>query len=347
MLPPSPRRGQPHGRPGLVRESGGPHSRPRYFGGTCYAGAVGAVDDETLFSALAVIRAAPAGARGDRELDPAWRAVVEWLARRVPGPAKEDVRQEALVKVLRNIEQCEARGPTSTASWLLKIARRTAIDDDRSARASPIDKALRSRPADVDPLDELRAPDATESLSETAVEDLAAELEDALERSLVERHPSPEARILPRVQARARLYRRLLGRSVADVREALMWHAPVTDAVVSKWIERGQAPLDAAVLRWIADDPDGRSVLGEQLRAGMAERREDAGRPRPARRSRTDGAGRRLSVGSGGARPRACGSRSMAVERERGVRPGGRGRLLGRASGPVARRQRPGSRGRR
>lgn len=289
-------------------------------------GTVSAVDDETLFSALAVIRAAPLAARSDRELGPAWRIVSDWLARRLPGAQYDDVRQEALVKVVRHVDACEARGATSTASWLLRIARRTAIDADRSARTSPIDRALKSRPPDVDPIDEVLAPDAGESVSPSAVAELAAELLEALERWLADRYPSAEARIVPRVQARARLERRLFARSIREVREALDWHTPVTDEVISKWIERGQAPLDAAVRRWVEDDVEGRTELGERIRAALAERREDAGRPRPERRSRTDGAGRRLSVGQGRARPRSCGIGMAAQGRVWGGGPRGRWR---------------------
>lgn len=302
-----------------------------------------------LFSALALVRAAPPLSRGDRELDVAWRTVSDWLARRMPGAPSADVRQEALVKVLRRIDTCEAQTATSCAAWLMRVARRSAIDAERSARASPIDRALLDHAPDgPDPLDSIASPDAGAPLRDTALEELVAELEEALERALVDLHPDPAGRVLPRARARARLWRRLLRRSVAEVRDALAWHAPLGDAVISKWIERGREPLDAAVRRWVDDAPEERGELGRRLRAALGERRLDAGRPRPERRTRGDGAGRRPSVASGGARPGSCGPGSMhrsgraavASMRRSAHRPGSRG-------GPAGARRRTRTRGRR
>lgn len=261
-----------------------------------YGEAVPAADDETLFSALAVIRAAPPANRADRALAPAWRTVSDWLAHRLPGRDKEDVRQEALVKVVRYVDSCEARGPSGAAAWLLRVAQHTAIDASRTAKVSPVDRALRERQGDEDPIESLAA-DRGDTVSADVLDVLTAELEDALDAALTVLHPAPLARVAPRAHARARLYRRLLRLSVADVKERLAWHTPLTDDLVSKWIERGQAPLDAALRHWVAEDPDGRASIGERLREEVGQRRHDAGRPRPTRRSRPDGAGRRPSVG--------------------------------------------------
>ena len=76
-----------------------------------------AADDDMLFAALAVIRAAAPEDRAERPLSSAWRTVLSWLEHRLPGADKADLRQDALVKVLRYLDACQAKSPASMAAW--------------------------------------------------------------------------------------------------------------------------------------------------------------------------------------------------------------------------------------
>jgi DNA-directed RNA polymerase specialized sigma24 family protein len=327
----------PHTRRLVVAEEAARDGR----GGSWYGEPVAAADDETLFSALAVIRAAAPERRADRELSPAWKTVTAWLRHRVPGRDKEDLRQDALVKIVRHIDTCEARGAAGAATWLLRIARHTAIDASRTAKLSPVDRALRDRTDELDPLERMVATEE-DAVSNEALGALAGELEEALDAALAIQHPSAIARIGPRAHGRARLYRRLLGLSVAEVKDRLGWHVPLTDDLVSKWIERGQVPLADAIRRWTEEDPDARGALGERLGEELGVRRHDAGKPRPARRSRPDGAGRRASVGPP---PQRLVLRGIGRSSSGHIRPGLRSRKPLSGRGRVS--QRPRKRGAR
>lgn len=178
------------------------------------------MDDEALFSALAVIRAAPAASRADRPLAPAWRAVVGWLEQKMPGHEREDLRQEALVKIVRGLDGLEAKSAQSVAAWAQRIAIHASIDLGRVARTSTLDRAIGDRHNEPDAIDRL-AGEPGAAIVPSAVEDLGAELEDAIEGAVAILYATPHERIAPRAQARARLYRHLHGLSVAGVRARL------------------------------------------------------------------------------------------------------------------------------
>lgn len=232
-------------------------------------------------AAIAAIKRVPPTSQSAPELRPAW-AVLDARVRRYVRAVgrREDVQQDALVRVLRNVHACAAASPNAADRWVERVVRSTEIDAARAARVEPVEIALRGRGRQyARHLDVEVFPCGSVPLD--APEQLIRELEAALDRHLAATVRDVRERAAHRLHARARLHRKL-GASVDGVRRALAWGHVLSDDLVSKWIERGRGPLDGAVRVWIDDDPEGRAGIGRTLRARFGERRGDAGIARAA-----------------------------------------------------------------
>ena len=248
------------------------------------------LDSGALYGALTALRAGTDVAR-------AWRTIDRWMKSRFPAAKDDDARQAALLSVHRSVATMEASDPAGAAAWVRTIVQRKKIDLSRRDKRRRALSLVGSEGEDL----EIEG-SASVTLSEGHLEGILLELEGALDRLLEERHPEPRQRIMPRAHARARLFR-ALGHGVAEVRELLGWTEPLSDAVISKWIERGLPVLSDAIDRWIDEAPSARTELGERLLERVELRRGAVGKPRHARRkTSTSPKGEGLSVAPRGGR---------------------------------------------
>lgn len=240
-------------------------------------------DTDALFAALSLLkdgasqkivlsRAAQAGA---------WRTIDAFLKARFPHPKDEDARQSALLSIHRSAGTMEAKDATSAAAWVRTIVERKRIDRARSERSR---RALSLVGADGE--DVAIESTASVTLSDAHVTGFFSEVEAAIDQVVERDHARPQDRLMPRLHARARLYRSL-GHGVAEIRELLGLTEPVSDAALSKWIERGLAPLSEAIELWRAEAPS-RSEVAAHLLERVEMRRVDAGKARLSRRKSGD-----------------------------------------------------------
>jgi hypothetical protein len=241
------------------------------------------VTPAAVHGAITAIQRVPPTALAARELRPAWAVLVQTVDRsvRTAGSARDDVRQDALLRVMRNVHACAAATPASAARWVERVVETAAIDAARAARTEPVDIALRGRGApgrrgvDVDALH------GDVTLATDAPDRLVRQIEAALDRHLAATVRHARDRAAHCLHARARLHRKL-GASIDGVRRVLAFGHTLSDSLVSKWIERGLAPLDGAVRVWINDDPANRDQIGRTLRAQLCARSAAAGVARAA-----------------------------------------------------------------
>jgi hypothetical protein len=212
-----------------------------------------------------------------------WSRVERFLQTTYPRGTEDDARQETLLSVLRNVSRMEATTPKQAAKWIGTIHRRKRVDELRAKKSDPLAK-VRSGPSDGDEhTDALERVPATETLHLRS-EHFAALLETVeskVEDSLADE--TPLTRALRRVQARAALRRVLLDESADEIIPALGVPTPPNRDLLYKWIERGRPLVIAALRCWAQAEPQDREVA-EALAELMAERRADAGVPRPSRR---------------------------------------------------------------
>jgi hypothetical protein len=212
------------------------------------------------------------------------------------------------------------------------IFRNKRIDAARSERSRRALSLVGADGADV----EVES-DGVVAVSESALVELLAEIEAALDRVLEAEHPRALDRILPRAHAHARLLR-AMGHGVPEIRAQLAGVLPraseVSDAAISKWIERGLPLLARAIEVWRDEAAGERAELAERLLERVTMRRADVGKPRASRRkSAVDG-----DVSVAGAPGRRSRRRRWSMVQRLGARQqGGAGRTA--SGGPSVRRR--------
>jgi len=260
-----------------------------------------AVDNDALFGALTALKA------GSSPLA-AWRTIDRWTKARFPQPKDQDARQLALISIHRNVALAEASSPQSCAKWVRTIVERKKIDRARAERSRAASSLVNAQGETL----EVEG-DASVSISEGVLTDLLEQIEATLDEILEERHPRPLERVVPRHAARARLLR-TLGHDLPAIRGVL--GVEVSDAALSKWIERGLSLLTEAIERWKQED-DEREMVATRLLEKVKARRGDAGKARTERRKSTNQGG--PSVGKPGRRPKSRRPCSMPSRLTRGA----------------------------
>lgn len=207
-----------------------------------------------------------------------WRTVERFVRQecRDRGDAdRSDARQETLLTIFRCIEQVESTEPRAVSAWVHRIWKTRLIDASRRAQRHAAGKVTH----DMDSFADEAGPFA-HLLDRFQI--VASALED-LDRQVVayiagrgSRHP-----MLHRAQARATILRRVLGLERDELRDALRWPWPVTDALLYKWVERGRETVLGALERWRAGANGERvaDVTGVLVDL-VSWRRADAGVPR-------------------------------------------------------------------
>ncbi len=90
------------------------------------------VRDTSTGSAIAAalrVVANPSASKAER--DPAWRTLASYLQTVLPGPSRDDARQEAMIRIARGAERVRASSDGETLSWLRLVAKTSQIDTIR------------------------------------------------------------------------------------------------------------------------------------------------------------------------------------------------------------------------
>lgn len=235
-----------------------------------------------LYDALIALRDAENPA--DPVLGDAWRAISDAIDRhhRLDERMHDDVRQRALLKVLRHVTTLSAESPGQAHAWLARVHRSAHIEQLRQAGERLVSRALTQTPKDsgvgwVDGFEAERAPVARDD--EAALEQALDRVLDRVHRYLSDRVADPEKRAAGYRRAQIALLANVRGLTVTELSEKLRLGDSVSKAALYKWIERGREQvLIPALEGW--DDPVGETLAGLLQEA----RRADAGKSRPARR---------------------------------------------------------------
>jgi DNA-directed RNA polymerase specialized sigma24 family protein len=275
-------------------------------------------DNDALFGALTSLKAG-------RDPQQAWAIIDRWTKARFPQPKDQDARQLALISIHRNVAQAEASSPQSCAKWVRTIVERKKIDRARSERSRAAVSLVNAQGETL----EVEG-DAGASISEDVLTNLLEQIEASVDDALEARYERPIERVVPRHHARARLLR-TMGHDLPAIREAL--GVEVTDAALSKWVERGLPILIDAIERWKGGDED-REAVATRLLEKVQARRGDAGKARLERRKSAKHGG--PSVGKPGRRPKLRRPCSMPSRFTRGplATRGGTDAIPQRAMGP-------------
>ncbi len=245
---------------------------------------------EPLYGHLTALRDAadPADPRHARR----WREIARWLEQAFPGTTRdgEDARQEALVSLVRHVPHMRAESPLQAAKWISTIVRHKRVDALRARGKDPVHQALER---------EGRRDDGTTSLDRLSVwntlpadpsvlDRLVTTLLEQVHRALEETERNAAKRQLRRTQAHATLLRLVCEADAETIAGAIDHGEPVTKDRLYKWVERGRAVVELGVDRWerTADREEMEEIAPvlSALRDLVAERRADAGVPRPDRR---------------------------------------------------------------
>jgi DNA-directed RNA polymerase specialized sigma24 family protein len=240
-----------------------------------------AADNDALFVALTTLRDRERGVSVlPAAATTAWRTIDAWARARFP--RDEDARQAALLAIHRGLSSMQATDALGAAAWARTIVERKRIDAARYHKRRRATSLVED-----DGSDRQITGTASVAFSESALTELFAELEAALDQVLEDRFVRPLDRILPRAHARARLLR-AMGHGVPEIREALLESVPqaatVSDAAISKWIERGLPLLTDAIDLWEDAGEGERDEMAKRLLERVEMRRADAGKPRHSRR---------------------------------------------------------------
>lgn len=253
-----------------------------------------ALDKTQLLDALQALRDARDPSRP--EMGWAWRVVNGWMDTRYRRPPREhdDVRQRALIKVMRGVGRMQADTPAGGEAWLRRVHKSALLEHHRGH--DPVSLGLSRERRDEDgrgAVDRLAAPDAERSEGDRRLLDatLAAVLE-RVDRWLAAHVRRPTKRVGDRRRAQCALMANVLGHEPDEIVETL--GVEVSRSALYKWIERGREEvLIPALIAWSEDgeDPEGARLAGSIREILEGTRRSDAGKPRPARRSvsRSDG----------------------------------------------------------
>ena len=247
------------------------------------------VDKDRLLEALETLRdardpAAPA-------VGWAWRTVDTWIDRRLRlrDDEHDDVRQRALLKVMRGVSNMSADTPAGAVAWLRTVHRSAKMEHHRGL--DPVSAGLKTERRDAKGRTEVERlvagePERSDDDRERLDRVIVAVLE-RVERWLDENVSRPSKRVGDRRRAECALMANVMGLEPDEIEERLGTGA--SRSALYKWIERGRESVLLPVLEtWAAeaeDDPEGARVA-EALREILeGSRRADAGKPRPGRRS--------------------------------------------------------------
>lgn len=211
----------------------------------------------------------------------AWRALVRFVSARsqaIAASERDDVVQETLLAIARTARTMQASDPRAAAKWVSTILRNKRIDMLRASRrpdGAGADEELGKVPAPEPPGDPRTLQAHLDRVESVVLAWIERELDD------------PMRRALRRVQARAALFRLVHDLDIDEVMRRLAHPEPIDRTLLFKWIERGRAPVAAAMRAW-ARAASGDEVV-EATAAVVIElveaRRADAGKSRPARRA--------------------------------------------------------------
>lgn len=217
---------------------------------------------------------------------PAWGIVRAWIRGRGRGADAEDIEQEALFAVMRNVQRMTAEVPLAAAKWISTILRHKHIDQIRARNVDALDHGL-AHSADHDPLESVQADSEVRATPEM-LEDRYGRIEEAILRFVEESESRPSLRLTKRAQGRAAFYRLVREFDSDDVEAAIAFPEPIGKDRLYKWIERGREVVAQAMDAWQARAPHDAEVaaIRDVVVDTMLARRADAGQPRPERRKR-------------------------------------------------------------
>ncbi len=227
-----------------------------------------------------MLRAAPD--RGSRRCDAAWSALEAWLGARLRHD-EEDIHQEVLVAVFRRVGMMEAQGPGQALVWLSAILKNKRID---ALRRKQLQRERHSDLHEGVPGERVAAPEGDPPRSARDAEETLARVEAAVRDHVDASEKTPSSRAGRRLRAQACLDRLVRGLEADAILERLALDEPISRGLLDKWVERGRAPIEAAMTAWAASAPDDEDVqrVASHVLERVRARRADQGRPRPARR---------------------------------------------------------------
>ena len=217
---------------------------------------------------------------------PAWATVRAWIRGRGRGNDAEDIEQEALFAIMRNVKRMTAETSLAAAKWIAIILKHKHIDQIRARHVDALDHGLSHR-RDHEPLDDLPA-DNESRATPALLEDRYARIEDAIVRFVETSESRPALRLTKRAQGRAAYFRLLRELDSADVEAAIGFAEPIGKDRLYKWIERGREVVTQAMEAWVAQMPNDPEIaaIRDVVVETMGARRADAGQPRLERRKR-------------------------------------------------------------
>lgn len=221
-----------------------------------------------LYTALDTVRRAT-GARDAA----AWLVIEQSVRRALPSHRDEDVRQDALLRIVLHVRDLATDDPVGARAWVHAVCRSQLVNELRARfrlRVVSLDDETKS----VE-LAELRPP--PRGLAEPVLRQLDERIV-AHARGTARSAASRERRV---AQARAAIRRLVLEESLPEVAVLV----PAAPPLLTKWVERGRRVVLETIDAERARDPDG-AELFDHVATLMRKRRADAGKPRPTRRTR-------------------------------------------------------------
>ena len=218
---------------------------------------------------------------------PAWATVRAWIRGRGRGNDAEDIEQEALFAIMRNVKRMTAETSLAAAKWIATILKHKHIDQIRARNVDALDHGLRHSRDEHEPLDDVQADNEARATPEL-LEDRYARIEDAILRFVEASESRPALRLTKRAQGRAAYFRLLRDLDSTEVEAAIGFSEPIGKDRLYKWIERGREVVTQAMEAWAAESPNDPQIaaIRDVVVETMGARRADAGQPRPERRKR-------------------------------------------------------------
>lgn len=207
-----------------------------------------------------------------REVDAVVRQRVARLERDPDRAA--DMRQRALVTVMRSVQTLRAATDAEASEWLWRVCRGRVIDESREGQRSRLISISRLRRHSDLGMDGFEGePPAVPA--GPAIEAVIRELERHVE-AVARGRTNPTMAV---VQARAAIDGLLLEMPAEEI-------APGRSRDVAyKWVERGRPVVAAAAARWAASaESEAEEAIALALGELVARRRVTFGQARPARR---------------------------------------------------------------
>lgn len=237
-----------------------------------------------LLDALGTLRVARD--RSARRYQPEWRLVMRFLDEtfraRDHQPDHDEAVQHTLLKVLTKVDQMLATTPASAAAWVKRVYRRRRDELRRRRVRNAVDLGLASGDGF---LERLRAPEPPRAGDVEALSELEEDLFDLVDAWLCEHVGRPGKRLGDRRRAEVAFLAAVRGLDHAEIEARLGADAPAR-ATLYKWIERGREEVLLPALAWTGGPQIAPPVRRTLVQILEAERRSDAGRPRPRRRRR-------------------------------------------------------------